>query len=363
MLIKVDVLERLVRDIFRAEGCSEAESGRVALYLVRANLAGHDSHGVIRVPRYLSWLRSSEIEKNQTAQIVTENDSMAVVDGRFGLGQSIGPEAVQVGLRKVAGAGAAIVALRNSGHLGRIGEWAEMAAEAGIASVHFVNVAGSQLVAPFGGVDRRLSTAPFSVGFPVRGRDPIILDFATSAVAEGKVLVAARGGKKLPAASLIEPDGKLTADPHTLYGPYDENHAPDAKRGQGAIRAFGEHKGSGLAFMCELLAGALTGSGCAGPGDRRFANGMLSFYIRPSSFGSDEAYTAEAERYISYFKSSRPAIAGEEVLVPGEPERRTKADRIANGVPLPDDAWRAICDAARSAGVDPAAYPLIDEAA
>ncbi|MFL5007572.1 MAG: Ldh family oxidoreductase, partial [Microvirga sp.] len=250
MLIRADDLTRLVHDIFHAEGCSEAESGRIALYLVRANLAGHDSHGVIRVPRYVAWERSGEFVKNQTAEVVTENDSFAVVDGRFGFGQSIGPEAVQVGMRKAAKSGAAVVALKSSGHLGRIGEWAEMAAEAGLVSVHFVNVAGSQLVAPFGGVDRRISTAPFSIGFPMRGAEPVILDFATSAVAEGKVLVAARGGKKLPEGSLIEPDGRLSADPHTLYGDYDENRAPDARNGKGAIRAFGEHKGSGLAFMC-----------------------------------------------------------------------------------------------------------------
>jgi hydroxycarboxylate dehydrogenase B len=359
MLIKADDLQALVRDVFRAEGCSDAESGRIALYLVRANLAGHDSHGVIRVPRYVAWERSGEFVKNQTAEIVTENDSLAVVDGRFGFGQSVGPEAVQIGMKKAAKSGACVVALRSAGHLGRIGEWAEMAAEAGLVSVHFVHVAGSQLVAPFGGVDRRLSTAPFSIGFPMRGSDPAILDFATSAVAEGKVLVAARGGKKLPEGALIEPDGRLTADPHTLYGDYDDDRAPDARNGKGAIRAFGEHKGSGLAFMCELLGGALTGSGCAGPGQPRFANGMLSFYMVPSFFGPEEAYAAEARRYIEFFKSSRAAEPGGEVLIPGEPERRTKAERLKNGVPLPDDAWRSICATAREVGVDPERYPVL----
>ena len=111
--------------------------------------------------------------------------------------------------------------------------------------------------------------------------------------------------------------------------------------------------------MCELLAGAFTGSGCAGPGQPRFANGMLSFYMAPSFFGTDEAYTAEAQRYIEFFKSSRPASAGGEVLVPGEPERRSKAERLKNGVPLPDDAWRAICATAREVGVDPDRYPVL----
>ncbi len=363
MLIDAEPLQALVRDIFQAEGCSEAESERIALYLVRANLTGHDSHGVIRVPRYVQWLRDGEFVANQSAEIVSETESTAVVDGRYGFGQSIGPEAVRIGLEKAEKSGVAVVALRHSAHLGRIGEWAEMAAEAGIVSVHFVNVAGSQLVAPFGGVDRRLSTAPFAVGFPMPGRDPVILDFATSAVAEGKVLVAARGGKPLPSGSLIEPDGTLSADPHTLYGPYGEGEAPDYRKGSGAIRAFGEHKGSGLALMCELLAGAFTGSGCAGPGVPRFCNGMLSIYMKPAFFGPPEAYAAEAQRYIAFFKSSRPATAGGEVLVPGEPERRMREKRLREGVPLSDDAWAAICATARSAGVDPSRYPIRSDAA
>ena len=273
MLIEAARLQILVRDIFLAEGCGDAESERIALYLVRSNLTGHDSHGVIRVPRYVGWLREGVLVANQTPTIVAESDAFAVVDAGYGFGQTAGPEAVDLGIRKARGTGVAIVALRHSGHLGRIGEWAERAAQAGLVSVHFVNVAGSVLVAPFGGVDRRFSTAPFAIGYPVAGGEPIVLDFATSAVAEGKVLVASQGGKPLPEGSLIEPDGTLSTDPSTLYGPIVGTTARDARVGPGAIRAFGEHKGSGLALMCELLAGALTGSGCCGPGPRRFCNG------------------------------------------------------------------------------------------
>ncbi|MDQ4061333.1 MAG: Ldh family oxidoreductase, partial [Pseudomonadota bacterium] len=298
MLIGAERLERLVRDIFQAEGSSAEESARIALYLVRANLAGHDSHGVIRVPRYVDWKRDGLIVPNQSLEVVTETDSLAVADGRFGYGQSIGPQAVQLGIDKATRAGVAIIALRHSGHLGRIGEWAEMAAGAGLVSIHFVNVANNQLVAPFGGVDRRFSTAPFAVGMPIPGDEPAILDFATSAVAEGKVLVASRGGKPLPEGSLIEPDGTLSSDPHTLYGPYEAVGPRDYRQGSGAIRAMGEHKGSGLALMCELLAGALTGSGCAGPSPKPFGNGMLSIYMAPAFFDSADDIAAEARRYI-----------------------------------------------------------------
>ena len=353
MLIKSDALERLVAAIFRAEGCSEAESSAIGRHLVSSNLAGHDSHGVIRVPRYVAILRDGLVVKDQKIAVVTENDAMAVLDGGNGFGQSIGEQAVAFGLAKAKKSGVAIVALRNSAHIGRIGGWAEIAAEAGYVSVHFVNVAGSMLVAPFGGVDRRMSTAPFCVGVPRPGGPPMILDFATSLVAEGKVLVASNGGKKLPAGALIDPDGMLSTDPQTLYGPIAGPGPRNYRAGKGAIRAMGEHKGSGLAFMCEILGGALTGGGCAGPEERqRIANGMLSIYMSPAAFGSGDGFAAMTREYVEFFKSSRPATPGGEVLTPGEPELRYRAKRLEEGVPLEAETWQALRKTALAAGLD-----------
>ena len=246
MLIKADALERLVAAIFAAEGCSASESEAIARHLVSSNLAGHDSHGVIRVPRYVTTLREGRVIKDQKITIVSENAAMAMIDGGFGFGQSIGEQAVAFGLEKARKNGCAIVALRNSAHVGRVGGWAEIAAEAGFVSIHFVNVAGSMLVAPFGGVDRRMSTAPFCVGVPLPGEPPIILDFATSLVAEGKVLVASNGGKPLPPGALIDPDGALSTDPQTLYGPIEGPGPRNYRRGKGSIRAMGEHRDRAL---------------------------------------------------------------------------------------------------------------------
>jgi uncharacterized oxidoreductase len=353
MLIKADALERLVAAIFVAEGCSEAEAAAIGRHLVSSNLAGHDSHGVIRVPRYVTSLREGRVVKGQTLAVVTETDAMAVMDGGYGFGQWIGEQAVAFGVAKAKTSGTAIVALRNSGHLGRIGGWAEIAADAGFVSVHFVNVAGSLLVAPFGGVDRRMSTAPFVVGVPRPGQPPMILDFATSLVAEGKVLVASNGGKPLPAGALIEPDGQLSTDPQTLYGPIAGPGQRSPGLGTGSIRAMGEHKGSGLAFMCEILAGALTGGGCAGPGERsRITNGMLSIYMSPAAFGSEAAFADQMRGYVDFFKSSRPDRPGGEVLTPGEPELRYRAMRLKEGVPLEAETWEAMRSVARNAGID-----------
>jgi uncharacterized oxidoreductase len=204
-------------------------------------------------------------------------------------------------------------------------------------------------------VDRRFSTNPFCVGIPAEaGKDKLILDFATSLVAEGKVLVASRGGKKLPAGALITPQGELSVDPATLYGPLTPAGPRDPGKGEGAIRAFGEHKGSGLAFMCDILAGVLTGGGTSGPipGGKRglISNGMFSIYLDPAHFGA-QGFAANAREFAEYVKSSRPANAAEPVLVPGEVEARTREIRLRDGIPLQADTWASLVAAAQSLGV------------
>src|SRR5437763_12198535 len=211
--IKLENLIDFVADVFAHADSSPEESRRIATYLTTANLTGHDSHGVIRVPVYMRWKKMGSVVPDQTVEVLVDTPSLAVVDGKFGYGQTVTPQAVRIGIRKCKSAGLAAVAVRNAGHIGRVGDWAEMAAAEGLVSVHFVNAAGSVLVAPYGGVERRMSTAPYCVGIPRQGQGPIVLDFATSIVAEGKVLVASRGGKKLPQGPLIDLDGTLSEAP------------------------------------------------------------------------------------------------------------------------------------------------------
>ncbi len=216
--VKAGALADLVRDIFAKAGCSGAEAERISKYLVSANLTGHDSHGVVRVPRYVqgkkpaSWSRTVRSRSSPRRRCWRWSTACTASARRWRRRRS--PSAST----NAAGMGSPWWRCRNAGHIGRVGDWAEMAAEAGLVSVHFVNASGSVLVAPFGGTERRLSTAPFVVGVPRPGQTPIILDFATSVVAEGKVLVASQGGKKLPDNALIDRDGKMSADPHLLYG-------------------------------------------------------------------------------------------------------------------------------------------------
>ena len=353
VLLQVTGLRDFVTNIFSEAGCSKEESARVAHYLVESNLAGHDSHGVIRVPRYVQMLRDGLMFADRKVDVLVDTPALAVIDGKYGLGQTVALQATEIGIEKCKKSGVSAVTLRNAGHIGRVADWAEMAAAAGQVSIHFVNGAGSVLVAPFGSSERRFSTAPYCVGVPVAGSHPLILDFATSIVAEGKVLVASQGGKPVPPGALVGPDGKPGSDPHLLYGDYEPTGLRDPRVGPGAIRAFGDHKGSGLALMCEVLGGGLSGNGCTEPG-RQFTNGMFSLYVDPVRIDPEEFFPQDVKRYLAFVKQAKPLEPGGETMLPGEPEIRSRELRMREGIPLSQDTWQAIRETAQSLGVDQA---------
>jgi len=340
MRIRPERLVDLVGDIFAALGCQPDEHRRIAFYLVESNLVGHDSHGVIRVPSYVAWLRDGKVVANQHLDVLLETDILAVVDGRFGFGQVIGEEATCLGVALCRKHGVSVVALRNAGHLGRIGQWPQNAAESGLVSLHFVNTSGGGiLVAPYGGIDRRLSANPIAAGIPLDGQPPMVLDISTCTIAEGKIRVALNAGKQVPADCIIDARGQSTTDPHVFYA-----DPP------GAILTMAGHKGYGLSILAEVLAGALTGGGCSALGIHRVANGMFSIYLDPTRFAG-EAFGRDLTRFVEFVKSSRLAVAGTEILMPGEIEQRTKAQRLRDGIELDDTTWRQLVETAQSVGV------------
>jgi uncharacterized oxidoreductase len=342
MILQHDDLKQYTHKIFAAAGCSEEEAARVAEHLVEANLVGHDSHGVIRIARYIEWMQEGKVLSNQQVKVILENDMLAVLDGQFGLGQSIGEQAVRIGLDKCSAQGMSIVGLRDAGHLGRIGDWPLMAARENKISIHFVNTSGAGiLVAPFGGVDRRLSANPFAVGVPRKNEEPIILDISACMMAEGKIRVALHQGKLLPDGCIIDAQGQPANDPKAFY-----DDPP------GSILSIAGHKGYGLALVTEMLAGALTGGGCSNVKNKdRLANGMLSIYIDPEKFAEDQPYHDEINRYVDYVKSSQTISPDGTIYMPGEIEAATRADRAANGIDVADTTWQQIYDTAQSLGV------------
>jgi uncharacterized oxidoreductase len=352
--IPADTLQDYIGRIFQAAGCAPEEAERTTRHLLSANLTGHDSHGIIRVPRYVQWLQEQMVFAGRSITIVLESPTHAVVDGNQGLGQTVAEQAVDLGITKARAAGLSVIALRNAGHVGRIGGWAERACAAGLVSIHFVNVGKGEIVAPFGGIERRFGTNPICVGVPQPEGPPLLLDLATSVVAEGKVLVASNGGKPIPADALVTADGRLSNNPADFYGPLEGTSLRDPGRGTGALRAFGDHKGSGIAFMCEILAGCFCGSPTAGPlPDAKrsgIVNGMLSIYLDPNHFGAAH-FAQTASDFADYVRQTRPIVAGAEVLTPGQPESRNRETRLRDGVPLQPETWAAIQATAASLGV------------
>jgi uncharacterized oxidoreductase len=347
MHIHAEPLRQLVQKVFATAGCRDHEASRIAHYLVEANLVGHDSHGVIRVPSYIDWLRTGKVIANQTPAVVFENDVIAVLDGRAGFGQVMGEEAMKLGIAKAQRQGVAVIALRNSGHLGRIGDWPLLAVRAGLVSMHFVNTTGAgTLVPPHGGIQRRLSANPIAAGVPVPGGSPLLIDISTSAIAEGKVRVALNKGVHVPPGCLIDAAGRPTTDPRVFY-----SDPP------GAILPFGGHKGYALGMLAEMLAGALTGGGCSDPAKRAVINNMLTILMAPKFFEKDEDFAAEVRRYIDFVRSSTPSEPGGEILLPGEPEERTRERRLREGIELDETTWGQVLATCRSLNLPPEAVP------
>ena len=357
---------RLAERMFMHRGMTPDEARTVAEHLVGANLAGHDSHGYVRVIRYWYALEDGGIVPRTDGVALLDAGSMLLVDAQQGPGQWVTARWTARAIERAQSQGLALLALRRSAHLGRVGHYAEMAADAGLVSMHWVNVAGSFLVAPFGGTQRMLSTAPVAVGVPrprtgaegadrFAGGEHVILDFATALVAEGKLLVAAKKRSTMPFDALIAPDGSTSGDPAVLYGPTVHDEAPDNTVGAGAIMAFGGllaggHKGSGLAAMCELLGGVLTGTGIATDGGP-VRNGMLSVFIDPAKLDPEGRFDAEVARFVEGLRGSRPVPGVERVMVAGDPERRAREARRREGFPMPDTAWTEIAALARRAGI------------
>ena len=339
-----DRLRALCARILVAAGAAPGDARVVADHLVDANLAGHDSHGAGMLPHYVRAIRGGVLDPRAHAAIEDRGGAALAVDGRRGFGQVVAGEAIAAGMGRAREAGVALVALRNAFHVGRVGAYGEQAAAAGLVSIHFVNVVGhAPLVAPFRGTDARLATNPVCIALPAAGgRPPVVLDFATSLVALGKVRVAMNRGEEAPEGALLDARGRPTRDPSVMY-----------REPRGAILPFGLHKGYGLALACELLAGAVTGGGTIAtvPHERdRITNNMLSVLLDPARLPGADLLDSEIAAAIDHVKASPPADPALPVLVAGEPEIAWRARRLAEGIPVEAATWEELREAARSVG-------------
>lgn len=348
-VVSASRLEEFVTDIARAGGSSGKEAGQIARQLLGANLRGHDSHGVGMMPAYVNALQFGKLSANQHVSVVQENGSMLLLDGNAGYGQVIGEEAMEKAITVAKADGMCLMSLRNSHHLGRIGAWGEQATDAGLISIHWVNgITRIPSTAPFGGSDARFITNPYCTAIPATPDHPrMVLDMATTKVAMGKLRVAYNKGVEVPPGCVIDSEGNPTLDPSVMY-----------EEPRGAMLPMGDHKGYGLALVCEILAGALSGGGTFLP-DRSdgfsIINNMLTILVDPDRLCDRTALMTEVDAFIKHVKQSPPAPGVDEVMIPGDPERKAMADRLANGVPVDDATWEEMVQAAIQVGMDEAA--------
>jgi uncharacterized oxidoreductase len=328
-----------LRELWRAAGSAPEEAQLVADHLIGANLAGHDSHGVGMVLPYVRSLKAGELQLNQRITVVTDTETLLVVDGNRGIGQSIANQTMQLAIERARHNGVAIVGLRNSHHIGRVGHWAEQAIAAGMASIHFTNVVSRAIVSPHGGAQARFGTNPLTVGLPRRDGPPILLDFASSAIAVGKVRVAYNRKGQAPAGALIDHEGTPTTNPAVMY-----------EEPLGALLTAAGHKGYALAMVCDLLGSALFGGTTPHPSRLRppaTYNNMLVIVFDPSRFGAAEHFEREAREFIEYVQSAQRTVPDAPIEMPGDAERRFRKER-AQVLPVDTGTLRTLDEAARS---------------
>jgi uncharacterized oxidoreductase len=339
--IAADRLEALATRIFAALGVPDGDAAWTATLLVRANLRGHDSHGVIRVPQYVGSIRKGETRPRPAMRLLHETPTTAILDGDLGLGQVVARRAADVALDKAARLGLAAVGIRRSNHIGRLADYVEMAAERGFVGLIWANAPTAHSVVPHGGLDRRLSTNPLAVAVPGPGGTVAIsVDMATSIVAEGKVRVKRNRKEALPAGWAIDGGGRPVTDAEVFYGPPRAGLLPT-----------GAHKGTALGLIVEVLGGILSGEGAIGDRTGPVHNGTFLLLIEVARFLPLVDFTGQVTDLVQWVKSAAPAPGVPEVLVPGDPEARSEAHRRAHGIPVEAETWRQIEEIAAELGV------------
>ncbi len=342
--INHDKLHRAVSALLRSSGSGAREARIVADHLVTANLKGHDSHGVGMIPHYMRNLAEKKLRLNRRLEIVRDDGPFIIGDGQLGHGQVVARELTALAIARARKFGVAIAGLRHAHHIGRVGDYGERVAAAGLISIHFVNVSGhGPIVAPFGGGDARYCTNPICMTLPATAHRPaIILDFATSKVALGKVRVAKNKGVRMAEGLLIDGRGRASTAPNVMYG-----------EPRGAVLPFGDHKGYGLALFAELLGAALVGGATIAPHHPRIygiVNSMLMIVIDPRRLAGASHLKREIDAVAAYFKAS-PARRAKPVLVAGEPERLAMAERRKHGIVIDRVTWNELLAAADQSGL------------
>jgi uncharacterized oxidoreductase len=344
-IVQIKKIEKMCTRIFQGAGLSDEEAQRIAHSLVLSNLMGHDSHGVIRVTQYIKALKNGIVHADQRIRKVREADASAVVDGGWGFGQTICEQAMELAIEKAKTRSVAAVELYNCSHIGRLGEYVEMAAEANMIGMVMCNNHGlGRLMCAFGGIDPKMSPNPIAIGIPTSGQFPIVVDMTASVVAEGKIRVQKNRGEKIPDGWAMDAQGNAITDPNEFYGPPI-----------GAILPFGgisAHKGFALAVAIDILSGALGGGGCSRENAERIGNGVFLMAIDIQAFTGTDDFKIEVDTFIKFLKNSRLMDGFEEINMPGEIEYKRRQRLEKEGIMIDDTTWPQIFETAESVSVE-----------
>ena len=341
----VDQLKSIGKCIFQAVGSPQTEAEIVAGLLANANLIGHDSHGVIRIPQYLDLIETGQIILNNKIEILRQTKSSAVINGNWGFGQIIASQAMNLAIEKAQLSSVSTVTVRSCNHVGRLADYAHIAANQNLIAMLTVNNhGGGTRVAPWGGSEGRLSTNPICFAIPRESSEPILVDITTSVVAEGKVRVKRNRNEELPEGWIVDSNGNPTNNPNDLY------ESP-----MGAILPFGGkvgHKGFALSMVIDILSGALSGAGCSRESPEKLGNAIFMTLFDISSFVPIEEFYQDIDNFVDWIKSAKLAPGFTEITIPGEPEDHTKQKRQKEGIFIEEKTWQQIEESAKKVGVD-----------
>ncbi len=338
-----DDLRKVTEAIFVAAGAPADLAAEMGEALVGANLAGHDSHGVIRIPAYLRMIKEGKLDPTTRPSVLRETDTTALVDGNWTFGHVAAKYGTQVAIDKAKKHGTAIVSVVRCNHIGRLGQWAAQASAQGVIAMVTVGGGGGSAfggrgaAAPYGGAEGTYSTNPIAIGIPGGENPDMLLDFATTVVAEGKLQVARAKGVPVAPGLILDKDGNPTTNVEDFYN-------------GGMLMPIGGHKGYALAMFVELMGGAFTpGDEVNGDGRR---GGAVIWAVDAFAFRSPESYADNADFVMDRVKKVKPAAGFEEVLIPGDPERRSAEARLEEGIPVADRTWEQIVEGGKSVGLD-----------
>lgn len=329
-------LDRLTRSILAAAGTPPDLASTVAESLVGANLAGHDSHGVMRLLSYVGFVRAGHVRPAARPEVVRQRQATAIVDGRWGWGQPAARLATDTAMALATEHGIGAVTVQHCNHIGRLGEYVERITRAGMMGLALCNA--GPVVVPYGGRDRRLGTNPIAWAAPTaEPEQPIVLDFATAAVAEGKLRVAVAKGQQIAPQMIVDAQGHPSTTPDDFYA-------------GGALLPFGGHKGYALSVMVELLAGALSGAAPSCLPEYDGSNGTVIVAVNIADFRPLEGFVDQSQRLRTAMTDSQPAEGFRTVSLPGDPEATARQQRLESGIPLPAQTWRDLVELAAQLG-------------